>query len=306
MRQKKVNKKPIKNFWNAAVVVAVALAFIMPGAALIENKDNYRFIDTIISIDPSTQTVDQDETFIVSIYVEPGEPIIGVSFDLLSFNPTLIQANSVTEGDLFYPHNTFFYGGIIDNVNGEITSVYGLTIPATGVTDPGYFCNISFTAQQINGTSLLDLEDVIISNASGVEVSVAINDGFVIIGDGGPNYPPDIPSDPIPSDGSIGVSIDADLSWTGGDPNPMDTVTYDVYFGTTSPPSLVVSGQSGTMYDPGTMDLNTQYYWKIVAWDNHGASTDGPEWDFTTESLNNPHHHLDLDCLVHMVGYFPL
>jgi hypothetical protein len=99
------------------------------------------------------------------------------------------------------------------------------------------------------------------------------------------NDPPNIPTSPNPANHAAGVSVNADLSWTGGDPNPGDTVTYDVYFGTTSPPPLVSSGQSGTTYDPGTMNYNTQYYWKIVAHDNHGASTTGPIWDFTTENL---------------------
>jgi len=91
-----------------------------------------------------------------------------------------------------------------------------------------------------------------------------------------------IPSDPKPRWGATDVSIDADLSWVGGDPDG-DPWTYDVYFGTTSPPPLVSPGQSETTYDPGTMLYDTTYYWQIVAWDNHGNSTSGPIWDFITE-----------------------
>ena len=97
------------------------------------------------------------------------------------------------------------------------------------------------------------------------------------------NDPPNTPSSPNPANGTTGVSVNDDLSWTGGDPNG-DPVTYDVYFGTTSPPPLVSSGQSNTTYNSGTMNYNTHYYWKIVAWDNHGASTSGSIWDFTTEN----------------------
>lgn len=106
----------------------------------------------------------------------------------------------------------------------------------------------------------------------------------------GPNNPPNTPSNPDPPDGAIDVDINADLSWDGGDPDPGDIVTYDVYFGTTSPPSLAVSGQSGTTYDPGAMSYEMTYYWQIVSWDNHGVSASGPEWDFTTEDepLNFP------------------
>jgi hypothetical protein len=98
------------------------------------------------------------------------------------------------------------------------------------------------------------------------------------------NNPPYTPSNPSPSNHATGVSIYADLSWSGGDPDVGDTVTYDVYFGVSSSPPLVSSGQSASTYDPGTLSYSTTYYWKIVAKDNHGASTVGPVWDFTTQS----------------------
>jgi len=103
----------------------------------------------------------------------------------------------------------------------------------------------------------------------------------------GPNNPPNAPGSPNPVNGATGVNIDANLSWVGGDPDPGDTVTYDVYFGTGSPPPKVAGNQSGTTYDPGTLNYCTAYYWQIVAWDNHGASTSGPEWNFKTNCKPN-------------------
>jgi hypothetical protein len=105
-----------------------------------------------------------------------------------------------------------------------------------------------------------------------------------------PNNPPNPPSNPVPSNGAIGVLINTDLSWTGGDPDPGDTVTYDVFFGTVSPPQKVNANQSATMYDLGILTYNTTYYWKIAAWDNHGASTAGPIWSFTTETGGTENH----------------
>jgi len=98
------------------------------------------------------------------------------------------------------------------------------------------------------------------------------------------NTPPNIPSSPSPANHATDGSINADLSWTGGDPDAGDIVTYDVYFGTspTEPMAMVSHNQTGTSYAPGTLAYNTTYYWKIVATDNHGASTTGPLWDFTT------------------------
>ena len=66
-----------------------------------------------------------------------------------------------------------------------------------------------------------------------------------------------------------------------------DTVTYDIYFGTTSPPPKLVSNHTDSSYQPATLQGNTTYYWKIIAWDNHGASTPGSTWSFTTEILGD-------------------
>lgn len=51
------------------------------------------------------------------------------------------------------------------------------------------------------------------------------------------NYPPNTPSSPSPSAGAVNVINTTTLSWTGGDPDVGNTVTYDIYFGTTSTPS---------------------------------------------------------------------
>jgi hypothetical protein len=103
------------------------------------------------------------------------------------------------------------------------------------------------------------------------------------------NKPPNKPSNPTPSDGATEVDINMDLKWTGGDPDAEDTVTYDVYFGSSANPSKVSSAQSETTYDTSMLEYNTEYYWKIVATDSHGKSTSGSPWDFTTGSIpNNP------------------
>jgi hypothetical protein len=101
------------------------------------------------------------------------------------------------------------------------------------------------------------------------------------------NFPPYTPSDPDPEDGETDVDIVVELSWTGGDPNG-DPVTYDVYFGTSSPPPKVKSNQTGTSYNPGLLDFETEYFWKIVAWDIKGLSKSGPIWSFTTEENQPP------------------
>jgi VCBS repeat-containing protein len=97
------------------------------------------------------------------------------------------------------------------------------------------------------------------------------------------NDPPYTPTNPSPNNYATNIPITTALSWTGGDPDQGDTVTYDIYFGTTSPPQKIYSNHSQTTYSLSTLSYNTQYYWKLVAWDNHGASTESPLWRFTTE-----------------------
>jgi hypothetical protein len=107
-------------------------------------------------------------------------------------------------------------------------------------------------------------------------------DNVIVQGSDLDNQPPYAPSNPVPSDGEPNVDINTDLSWMGGDPDG-DPVTYDVFLGINNPPTEKVSAnQTATTYDPGTLDSMTTYYWNIVAWDNHHASTAGPLWTFST------------------------
>jgi hypothetical protein len=56
----------------------------------------------------------------------------------------------------------------------------------------------------------------------------------------------------------------------------------------TSPPQKIYSNHTQTTYSLSTLSYNTQYYWKIIAWDNHRASAEGPLWRFTTEQEPQP------------------
>ena len=72
------------------------------------------------------------------------------------------------------------------------------------------------------------------------------------------------------------------LSWSSGDPDPDNTLTYDVYFGIKGALTLVSSRQVAAAYVPGALQLAATYEWKVVARDNYGAETSGPVWSFST------------------------
>lgn len=94
-----------------------------------------------------------------------------------------------------------------------------------------------------------------------------------------------------PPDDSKDVSLTVTLSWSASDFDPDDTLTYDVYFGIESSPSLIVSDLTTTSYQPGTLAVGTVYYWKVVARDHHGGETSLPVISFTT--FNNPPQFID-------------
>ena len=100
------------------------------------------------------------------------------------------------------------------------------------------------------------------------------------------NHPPKTPSNPSPASGASGVSPNLTLSWTGEDPDG-DLLNYDIYLGKTNPPTTLVSAsQISTTYKTGPLTSASQYYWRVVAWDEHGAKTTGPVWKFMTSDYS--------------------
>jgi len=101
------------------------------------------------------------------------------------------------------------------------------------------------------------------------------------------NDPPETPEDPFPPDGAAHQSVNIDIAWSCADPDDGDTLSYDIYFGVVdqSEPPLVAEAVPDTLYDPGLLYHQTLYRWRIVAHDNHGHSTSGSLWSFTTQHV---------------------
>jgi uncharacterized protein (TIGR02145 family) len=95
------------------------------------------------------------------------------------------------------------------------------------------------------------------------------------------NNPPEQPGEPDPENGETEIQVNTNLGWSCTDPDG-DPLKYDVYFGTENDPPLVAQDITSSNYDPGALQENTIYNWKIVAKDNKGASTQGEIWSFTT------------------------
>ena len=104
-----------KNYFISMLILTLFVLFGV--SSVIVSADD----TTIVSISPSTQSISSGETFTVDVYCVPAQLI--KSFELkLSFDASLLQANSVVEGDIFDGYSTFFNAGIIDNNAGRIVN----------------------------------------------------------------------------------------------------------------------------------------------------------------------------------------
>ncbi len=104
----------------------------------------------------------------------------------------------------------------------------------------------------------------------------------------------DLPSDPIPANGSTNVRPDATLSWQSSD-SPLIT-GHQVYLGTDK--TAVQNATVGTLgvyrgtlapgvrsYSPGPLEMRTRYYWKIVETTGDGGTFSSAVWTFQTLDL---------------------
>ncbi|MFA5103410.1 MAG: choice-of-anchor D domain-containing protein [Candidatus Thermoplasmatota archaeon] len=218
-----------------------------------------------------------------NIYVGDIGDAGSIWFRIYAVNDDTVVVDDVGVRYTLYDRTVTFY---TDPSSGGTISWEGVTYShgQSHVFEEG--CYSPVTAVPASGNTFLrwtSTGGVIVHSSSSQSTVVEINGGDGTL-KAWFNRPPYAPSGPSPSNGQTGVSRNADLLWTGGDPDTGDTVYYDVYFeaGDSTPDILVSNHQTSTTYDPGTMGYSTTYYWKIIAFDNHGASTTGPVWRFTT------------------------
>ena len=90
---------------------------------------------------------------------------------------------------------------------------------------------------------------------------------------------------PDPANGAVDVSQTPTLTWTPG----VFGASHEVYFGTeaSSPESKGSGNLSSESYDPGQLEWNTTYYWRIDEANNTNADSPwtGPLWSFTTANF---------------------
>lgn len=105
---------------------------------------------------------------------------------------------------------------------------------------------------------------------------------FYTEGQGVSNYAPFIADLVSPEEDDAVVSGTTNLAWSGADVDVNDTLTYDVYFGTTNPPTSAVATDLTAENFDVTTQAATTYYWQVDTKDDTGTKTIGAVWTFTT------------------------
>jgi len=137
----------------------------------------------VVSVSAPTQAISAGTQFTVNITVQPNMAIAGAQFNL-SFNPSLVSVDSVTEGNLFNQNgaSTYFTPGNINNTAGTVTWVADVVLGSGNcVSNPGTFAMITMTAGANSGTSPLTLSNVIVGDINAQPLSVTLVSGQVVI-----------------------------------------------------------------------------------------------------------------------------
>ncbi len=118
------------------------------------------------------------------------------------------------------------------------------------------------------------------------EVRVGVtNDRGATVTDSFKIYVNRFPEEPVavfPENGATEISTEVTLEWTCTDPDE-DYLTFSVFFGDAEDQlDMVIENTPLTSHELGVLEPATEYFWKVIASDEHGASTTGELWSFRT------------------------
>lgn len=145
---------------------------------------------TAFIVSPSASSIPLGESFSINISIEPDRPIAGIQLNL-KFNSSLIEVNSVEEGNFFKQNgsNTIFNAGNIDNTAGVVSHIWGNILNTSGapknISTSGTFAIINLTSYRagVSNLSLIDIPPIGImaANSSGNPVPANITNATIEI-----------------------------------------------------------------------------------------------------------------------------
>ncbi len=149
--------------------------------------------------------------------------------------------------------------------------------------------NVATPYWQVSGLSVYQdyIWHVICRDTSGA-ISADYSQWQFTTGDGN-NTLPYTPENPTPADQAQGQLPSILLMWIGGDPDPSDHVTYQVWLATGTQAPALATTTNFPVARLENLALGTTYSWKVVASDERSGVTTGPTWSFRTyDRPNNP------------------
>ena len=144
-----VTLKPGRN------VLLVAVHTESNGFFGFEPGTEYTVVNTGVGYTFSQTPIHTGDTFTLDIGAENVFDLAGWQFDI-TFDPVILEAIDVSEGDFLKTDGgtTFFHGGSIDNVAGEITGLSAARLSAPGVNGTGTLLQVTFKAKSAGETKL--------------------------------------------------------------------------------------------------------------------------------------------------------
>jgi len=223
---KKINKISI-------FITSISISFIIFSSFQIYAQD-----PTTINISSLNQTIEKEEQFHTVISIIQSEPIIMIQIDL-SFDSNIIQCTGVSNGNPSVWDS--FFSPIIDNDDGEIRGACVAVLGDT-ISTPTDCFNITFISKNIDGASILSLHDILLTNATGVQItSITSTDEIVLVGNG--------------------TIDDIDTNTEQNDTTPSDNDN--------NPPKINhIPTITEDLLGPTTISSNTSYNYSVIATDD--------------------------------------
>ncbi len=193
-----------------------------------------------------------------------------------------------TEGQLYTPSLEAFSSSCPWNLN-ELTNDWEVEL-ILGQNADGTAADPAVVVNTVTGGRMGIFFQVanMLEDERSVVISEWINNWYLkVVSPGGLN------SNSVPTDGAVDVPCDIDLTWKAG----AFPATYDVYFGTiwedvnSGTGDVVTSvGQLDTSFDPGRLEFDTTYFWRVDEVNSTPDSTvfKGDVWSFMVEPYAYP------------------
>ncbi|MDE0427488.1 MAG: cohesin domain-containing protein [Candidatus Poribacteria bacterium] len=147
----------------------------------LEPGTEYQVYNPHVGYTLSTPKIHAGDTFTLNITAENVIDFAGWQVDL-AFNPTILEAIEVNEGDFLKIDNgtTFFQKGTIDNTTGKITKLSSARLSEDGVTGTGTLLSVTFTAKT-PGQTQLKLENFQLAAITGESIPVGAPDILITV-----------------------------------------------------------------------------------------------------------------------------